>query len=210
MVDSKGGTAVHTGKLCCPSAGQYEGDQFSCQANLMKNERVWTEMAAAFEDGQDTMPLAERLVSALEAGQNAGGDLRGMQSAALLEVGPSITSGAWQGINVSLRVDDNPQPIAELKRLLALQRAYSAMSAAALLLANRNYEESTEAYAKAREMAPDLDEARFWHAVSLLHAGDEIQAKRLLRELSESNRDWVTVARNLQSIGRIPPGISLE
>ena len=84
MVDAKGDVAVHTGKNCIPDAGHQTGNQYSVQANLMASNKVWPAMAEAFEKARGD--LAERMLQALEAGQKAGGDIRGKQSAAIVVV----------------------------------------------------------------------------------------------------------------------------
>src|SRR5690242_18424117 len=84
MVDAKGTVAAYTGKNCIPDAGHHTGNQYSVEANLMANDKVWPAMAEAYEKAQGD--LAERMLQALEAGQKAGGDIRGKQSAAILIV----------------------------------------------------------------------------------------------------------------------------
>ncbi|MET0824773.1 MAG: DUF1028 domain-containing protein, partial [Solirubrobacterales bacterium] len=119
-VDAAGVVAAHTGEGCIAHAGQAQGDGFGAQANMMASPAVWPAMAAAFE--RATGQLAERLLEALEAGEEAGGDVRGRQSAALLVV--PAQGEPWETV-VDLRVEDSPEPLAELRRLLALDRAYA-------------------------------------------------------------------------------------
>ena len=116
MVDADGNVAVHTGDKCIPDAGDHAGAQYSVQANLMSNKTIWPAMARAYESARGD--LASRLLAALEAGQAAGGDSRGKQSAAMLIV--KKCGGVWLHNDVVLRlqVDDNPEPIAELRRLV--------------------------------------------------------------------------------------------
>lgn len=118
VMDAKGEVAVFTGSKATSWAGHKTGYYCSAQGNILAGERVVTEMVRAFEatPGQ----LSQRLVAALEAGQAAGGDTRGMQSAALLIVKKS--GGVWLNNDVVLRlqVDDNPEPIKELRRLVEI------------------------------------------------------------------------------------------
>ncbi len=88
MLDTQGRVATHTGERCIADAGHETGDGFSCQANMMANAKIWPAMAAAYRAAQGDLP--HRLLSALEAGQAAGGDIRGKQSAAILIVKPEI------------------------------------------------------------------------------------------------------------------------
>jgi uncharacterized Ntn-hydrolase superfamily protein len=117
-VRADGAVAVHTGDGCIPFAGHRTGAGFSAQANMMATERVWGAMADAFEASEGTLP--RRLVAALDAAEAAGGDARGRQSAALLVV-PS-DGDDWD--RVELRVEDDPEPLEELARLLGVHEAY--------------------------------------------------------------------------------------
>jgi uncharacterized Ntn-hydrolase superfamily protein len=120
VVDARGGAAAFTGKRTFRTAGHHVGEGYCCQGNILAGQGVLKAMAAAFEASEGA--LAERLVKALAAGQAAGGDRRGRQSAALLV---ARRHGGYLRANdryVDIRVDDHPTPIAELGRLLALHR----------------------------------------------------------------------------------------
>ena len=122
VVDAQGRAAAFTGKACYEWAGHLVGDGYACQGNILASQRVVEAMAEAFETTKG--PLADRLIEALRAGQAAGGDRRGQQSAALLVVKEKGGYGGFTDRLVDLRVDDHPQPIEELARLLRLQRLY--------------------------------------------------------------------------------------
>ena len=156
MLDRLGQVAVHTGARCIACAGHVLGESFSVQANMMLNDTVWPAMAQAFRAASG--PLAERLVTALEAAQSAGGDIRGQQSAALLVVSGTASEHPWEGILIDLRVEDHPQPVAEMKRLLAIHRAYDWMNQGDEFLADGEVEQALQAYRSAAELAPDMDE----------------------------------------------------
>src|SRR5262249_16344016 len=126
IVDAQGRVAAHTGAKCIEWAGHKSGAGYSCQANLMVGDVV-TAMSQAYESASGD--LAERLMAALDAAQAAGGDIRGRQSAALLVVKPQSSGRPWADRAVDLRVDDNPEPLRELRRLLVVQRAYEHMNA---------------------------------------------------------------------------------
>jgi uncharacterized Ntn-hydrolase superfamily protein len=116
IVDARGGTATYTGDACMEWAGGQRGMGYACQGNILTGPGVVEAMAASFESGEGT--LARRLSHALAAGDSAGGDRRGRQSAALLVV---RSGGGYAGVSdvaVDLRVDDHPDPMAELDRLL--------------------------------------------------------------------------------------------
>ncbi|MFX0107794.1 MAG: DUF1028 domain-containing protein [Candidatus Hodarchaeota archaeon] len=121
IVDAKGHAAAHTGSECMDWAGHVLGDGYACQGNILTGEDVVKSMSEAFEKTEGD--LLDKLFSALESGQAAGGDRRGMQSAAVLVV---REGGGYEGGNdryVDVRVDDHPRPIEELKRIFALYDA---------------------------------------------------------------------------------------
>jgi uncharacterized Ntn-hydrolase superfamily protein len=115
IVDAKGRVAAHTGKECMSWAGHVTGSGFSCQGNILASSKVVESMAKAY--GETSGGLIEKLLQALSAGQAAGGDRRGQQSAALLVV---REKGGYEGYSdryVDLRVDEHAAPIEELKRV---------------------------------------------------------------------------------------------
>ncbi|NMD42233.1 MAG: DUF1028 domain-containing protein [Firmicutes bacterium] len=122
MVDAQGNAASFTGKECFDWAGGVTGKNYACQGNILVNEETVTRMAEVFE--QSTGELASRLLEALDAAQEAGGDSRGKQSAALLVVKPEGGYGGYNDRYIDLRVDDHPDPIKELIRLHGLYMLY--------------------------------------------------------------------------------------
>src|SRR5690606_8128350 len=126
IVDSKGNSYAFTGSKCISEAGHFVGNGCSVQANMMLNNTVWSAMSEAFENTK--APLAERLVEALEAAQNEGGDIRGKQSACLLVVKGNATGNLWEDRLIDLRVEDHSDPVTEIKRLLNVYRAYEHMN----------------------------------------------------------------------------------
>ncbi len=208
MVDAIGRVAVHTGSECGPDAGHVLGKHFACQANLMRNKKVWQAMADSFDNsrsakarekgrGNKTSIFAERLVEALVAGQKSGGDIRGKQSAAILVVSSKLANNYWSGRIVDLRVEDHPEPIPELSRLLRLQRGYEWASRADEHLAKHDFESSLMAYRKASALAPEIEELKFWRAVSLVHLGRLNEARQILLKVLNKNKDWAQLARKL-------------
>ena len=197
MVDAQGRVATHTGSHCMADAGHESGESFSVQANMMASPEVWPAMAAAYR--QATEDFAGRLVSALEAGQTAGGDIRGQQSAAILIVSGTSTGRPWVDTLMDLRVEDHPAPIAELKRLVQIHRAYQLMNQGDEYLGKEETENALEAYAAAARLAPEMGEIPFWHAVTLADMGRLEEALPIFKELFSANPNW---ARLLQ---RLPP-----
>ena len=126
MIDASGRVAVHTGGECPDWAGHHVGDNFSVQGNLLAGEEVIAAMAEAYRKARESGEgeLAEWLVAALEAGQAAGGDRRGQQAAALLVVRDKAGLAGENDRYIDLRVDDHPEPIRELARLLGRHRHF--------------------------------------------------------------------------------------
>jgi uncharacterized Ntn-hydrolase superfamily protein len=126
IIDAQGRAAAFTGKECKEWAGHIVGTNFSVQGNILAGEAVVRAMAEAFETArqQPGTELADWLVAALDAAEKAGGDKRGRQSAALLVV---RERGGYGGLNdrfVDLRVEDHPEPVEELSRLLLLHKRF--------------------------------------------------------------------------------------
>jgi uncharacterized Ntn-hydrolase superfamily protein len=122
IVDSRGVVAAHTGEACHAWAGHKVGDGFSCQGNILTGPETLEAMAQAFSAG--TGELADRLAQALLAGDQAGGDRRGKQSAGVLVVRPQGGYGGDNDRYLDLRVDDHPQPVQDLQRLLAAHHVF--------------------------------------------------------------------------------------
>ena len=124
IVDVDGGAASHTGAACLDWAGGVTGDGYAIQGNILTGSEVVEAMEAAWLASPEDAPLARRLLEALAAGDAAGGDSRGRQSAALLVVEDEAGYGGLDDIAVDLRVDDHAHPIGELARLLELNDLY--------------------------------------------------------------------------------------
>jgi len=124
IVDVTGNAVSHTGKECLEWAGGRIGDGYAVQGNVLVGEEVVTAMEAALLAAEEDLPLADRLLAALRAGDEAGGDRRGRQSAALLVVRDGAGYGGRDDVAVDLRVDDHAQPVTELFRLRELHELY--------------------------------------------------------------------------------------
>ncbi|MEE2690273.1 MAG: DUF1028 domain-containing protein [Pseudomonadota bacterium] len=170
FVDAKGRVAAHTGSKAIVEACDLQGEGYSVQANLMAQPTVCSAMAAAFEDGEGD--LAERLMLALEAAQGEGGDIRGRQSAAMVVVSGEKQKHPWEGRIIDLRVEDNPEPLVELRRLIVLGRAYNLMNAGDAAVTAGDMNAANKAYSAASALAPDNHEMIFWRAVTLASAGE--------------------------------------
>jgi uncharacterized Ntn-hydrolase superfamily protein len=170
VVDAKGNSATYTGKECNAWAGGRTGKNYTAQGNILVGEQVVDAMCKAFENTRGA--LSDKLWAALDAGQAAGGDSRGQQSAALVVV---KKGGGYAGFNdryIDLRVDDNPEPIKELGRLLRIQHAMSKMNEASALYREKKYREAVDAAKKAVEYKPDYGDAYYDLACYYSMAGD--------------------------------------
>ncbi len=192
VVDAAGRAAVHTGADCIPYAGHATGDGFSCQANMMAAEGVPAAMAAAFEAAEGE--LAERLVGALRGAEAAGGDVRGRQSSALVVV--PAAGEAWERV-VDLRVEDHPDPVTELERLLALDGAYGLAGRADELLGEGRAQEAGELYRRAAALAPDSDELLFWAGLSQAGDGDLEGGVDTVRRAAAVHPGWLVLLDRL-------------
>jgi uncharacterized Ntn-hydrolase superfamily protein len=202
MVDAQGRVAAWTGPKCIAAAGHQTGDGFSVQANLMDKPTVWPAMVRAFESAKGD--LAERMLAALEAAEAEGGDIRGRQSAALVVVRARSTGEPWRDRLVDLRVDDHPQPLVELRRLLSLHRAYEEMNLGDEAVAVDQIPKAVEHYTRAAKLAPEIAELPFWQAVTLFSVGKEEEALKLFREVFAREERWVRLVPRLAAAGLLP------
>ncbi|HWQ05379.1 MAG TPA: DUF1028 domain-containing protein [Longilinea sp.] len=199
MVDCKGNVAVHTGDRCIKFAGHECGEGFSVQANMMANPTVWPAMAQAYRDSAGN--LAERLLRSLEAGQAAGGDIRGMQSAAILIVAPANTGRSWSNRLIDLRVEDHSTPLLELRRLICLHQAYDFMNMGDDFLSSGNIDSALESYRRAAELAPEILELPFWQAVTMVDLGRIDEAIEIFKPIFLTQPDMRALLQRLPAAG---------
>lgn len=205
MVDAAGRVAAHTGTRAIYAAGHRTGAQYSVQANLMDRPTVWDAMAEAYENaGGD---LAERLLAALEAAEGEGGDIRGRQSAAILIVSGTDTGRPWADRLFDLRVEDHPDPVAELRRLVRLQRAYLKLNEGDEAVAAGNVPRALELYREATSIVPDEatnGEAAFWVGITLADGGDVEGAIPWLARAYRQDERWARLVPRLVAARLLP------
>jgi uncharacterized Ntn-hydrolase superfamily protein len=199
MLDANGNVGVHTGNRCIAEAGHHSGDQYSVQANMMLKNTVWSAMAKAYEASSGD--LAERLLATLDAAQAEGGDIRGKQSAAILVVSAERSDHPWTGKLVDLRVEDHPEPLAELHRLVNLQNAYRSMNRGDELLSEGKTQEAFTAYDSAARLAPEIEELPFWQAVTLADTGKVEESLPIFKHVFSINPDWALLLQRLPKAG---------
>jgi uncharacterized Ntn-hydrolase superfamily protein len=202
MVDAKGNVATFTGRLDIPAAGGQEGKGYVVQANLMEKATVWPAMARAFEAAKGD--LAERMLAALDAAEAEGGDIRGRQSAAIVVVKATPSGRPWADRTFDLRVEDHPDPLKELRRLVGVARAYNRMSAGDECVALKDWACAEREYGAAQEMMPDNAEMAFWHAVALASNGRLEPARPLFRRAFAADPRWRELVRRLPAVEQLP------
>ncbi len=195
LIDADGNTAAHTGARCIAAAGHIYKPYYSVQANLMLKNTVWGAMERAFLNTD--APLAERLLAALEAAEAEGGDIRGRQSAALLVVSGEPTGNVWEDRLVDLRVEDHPEPVQEIKRLLKVHRAYEHMNAGDVAIEHGDEETALWEYGEAMKMFPENLEMKYWTAVSLVNMGRMAEALPMFQSIFAKNSNWKTLTPRL-------------
>jgi uncharacterized Ntn-hydrolase superfamily protein len=214
MVDASGRVGVHTGAACVGAAGHRLGGEVSAQANMMVRDTVWDAMVDAYAYASADGDLAARILAALDAAQAEGGDARGQQSAAILVVDGERSDTPWSHVLFDLRVDDSPQPLVELRRLVGYARAFRLVTGVfeGGLLFAPTIDESMKAALE--EALADLDAAQavvgdnreptFWQGVLLAKAGRVDEARDRIRRARATNDQWPAFLRRLPASGLLP------
>lgn len=197
FVDAEGRVAVHTGRRCIRYAGHHIGDGWAVLGNLLSTEKVIPSMAEVFEEAVGTLP--ERMVAALEADEEQGGDLRGVQSAAIRVApgGPEFEEGVEAGVDI--RVADHPDPVGELRRLVAVDRSYRELRRAQTELAAGNNSLALHHLGLAERLRHGV-EVDFWRAVALARLGKLDDAGRLMRVVLEEAPRFGEVLERLAEV----------
>jgi uncharacterized Ntn-hydrolase superfamily protein len=202
MIDAAGRVAVHTGHGCIPEAGHRVGAQMSAQANMMRRDTVPGAMVDAYArtDGD----LATKLLAALDAAEAEGGDIRGRQSAALLVVGGKRGDRPWAERRFDLRVEDHPQPLRELRRLVGLRRAYDLADEAERRITGGDLEGAAAGFERALAEAPDNLEIGFWLGLALAGSGRVDEGRAHLQRAIADDPGWEELLRRLPAVGMVP------
>jgi len=198
IIDVHGNVEAHTGKRCIDEAGHIIGENFSVQANMMLKKTVPKAMANAFRNSQG--PLAERMMAAMEAAQAEGGDIRGKQSAAIIVVKGKSSGKVWEDRIIDLRVEDHPEAVQEIKRVLKVYRAYEYMNAGDLALEHNDVEGALKAYGSAEAMFPDNLEMKYWHAISLANIGRIQESLPMFQEIFRKDNNWRLLTERLPKV----------
>jgi len=208
IIDPRGRAAAHTGKGCLPEAGYLAGRGFSVQANFVNAKRVWRSMAAAFRGAKGT--LAERMVSALEAGEQTSKRSRrggAARSAAVMVVAALPTNTPWEGRLLDMRIESSDAPLKELKGLLKVEEAYGHAASGEELLSRGDLERGEKEFSKAMSLAPRSAELKLWFALGMLRQGGFKTGEPALRSAIGRGQDVKALLREMVARGIIesPP-----
>jgi uncharacterized Ntn-hydrolase superfamily protein len=199
VLDIKGRVATHTGKNCIDYAGHLNGENFSVQANMMLNDKVWPAMSSAWKSNSK-LPIAERMIEVLKAGQSAGGDIRGEQSAVLLVFAPTASDKPWDDKLIDLRVDDNNEPIKEIERLLKVHRAFDHMNKGDYYSEINDMVKAMEEYNAAMKMFPQNLEMKYWTAITLANNKKVKEASAMLQAIYKKDPNWRELTKRLPRV----------
>jgi uncharacterized Ntn-hydrolase superfamily protein len=197
FVDRGGRTAAHTGTACIPHCGDLQGTGFSVQGNMLRSDAVWPSMAEAFTSA--TGPLAERLLAALDAAEAAGGDFRGRQAAGLVVVTGDEAPPHERVFD--LRVDDHPDPLAELRRLQRLAAGYRRRNR---IEPGADPREEVEA---ARAAGLPEDDVTAAEVIAHAKNGDLERAAALVAEIVAEEPLWLPAFERYEALGLLPAGV---
>jgi uncharacterized Ntn-hydrolase superfamily protein len=184
--------AALTGVDCVPEAGHHAGADCVAQGNMMHDARVPEAMVAAFE--APSVDLAGRLLAALDAAQDLGGDFRGMQSAGLVVRPADPSTPPWDASVVDVRIDDHAQPLRELRRIVELATAYRSMHMPLVALAAGDREGALHAAQRLFEAAPTDPNVRMRLGLAMIAAG-EAEGRRIMAGLAARDEKWMVYAR---------------
>jgi len=199
VIDSHGNTQAFTGKKCLDWAGGKVGKNYAAQGNILAREDVVKNMGRRFESTKGD--LAERLVAALEGGEEAGGDARGRQSAALLVVRKGSGPAGYGDRYIELRVEDHQNPIAELKRLVSLHRVYTLIGQGEVELEKRDFKTALATLKKVVSLNPRIDDAHLDLGIVYVKLGKKKEAVNAFREAFRLNPKMKAVIKQFPKAG---------
>jgi len=204
VVAADGTAAATTGEMCVDHAGHLVGDGFAVQANMMASPEVWPAMAAAYE--ASAAPFPRRLLAALKAAEAAGGDARGVMSAALVVV-DGERAEPWAGRTLDLRVDRSADPLGELGSLLVAADAYAAFDRAVDAMVGGDAGAALAEIDHSLAALPGEENFVSFRTGALAAVGDVDEAKAELRALVARRPGWATIVRGLAAKGllALPP-----
>jgi uncharacterized Ntn-hydrolase superfamily protein len=206
ILEGSGGIALYTGDGCVASAGHAVGNDCAALANMVVGPQVWEAMVGSFESSPG--PLAHRLLRSLHAAEDAGGDVRGRRSAAVMVVRKRTTGRPWHDRVIDLRVDDDPDPVSELDRLVAKRLRYQQVVAAFQLALDGDPLSADQQLEDMRPQDPRTEPDQvLWRAVVAALAGREDAARQLLTDLAATAPQFIEAARRFGPAGLLPQDV---
>jgi len=199
IVDSKGNASAFTGSRCLEWAGSRVGKNYAAQGNILAGEDVMKGMVEKFESTKGE--LADKLVAALEGGQEGGGDARGRQSAALLVVRKNVGRAGYGDRYIDLRVEDHPEPIVELRRLLVMHRVYRLIDDGEEKMATGDLDSGLSLIREAVSLGPTIDDAHVDLGIIYLKLGRKDEALKSFRQALKLNPRMKTMIKQLPGAG---------
>jgi uncharacterized Ntn-hydrolase superfamily protein len=201
-----GDLAAYTGDQCVESAGHLIGDTCVALANMAASPLVWESMVERFENSGG--PLAQRLLNALQAAEEAGGDFRGRRSAAIMVIRATTTGRPWHDAMVDLRVDDSTDPVAALADLLVTRARYQDVVRAFQQAIDGDPVTADRELDLLRPMDPVTEpDQLLWRAVVAALAGREDAAREMLTELASCAPQFLEAARRFGKAGLMPADV---
>jgi uncharacterized Ntn-hydrolase superfamily protein len=201
-----GDLAAYTGTSCVDAAGHLIGETCVALANMAASPAVWESMVERYESSGG--PLAQRLLNALQAAEEAGGDFRGRRSAAIMVIRPSTTGRPWQDMTVNLRVDDSPDPLTALADLIVTRARYQDVVRAFQQAIDGDPVTADRELELLRPMdAVTEPDQLMWRAVVAALAGREDAAREMLAELAAAAPQFVEAARRFGKAGLMPADV---
>ncbi|UXA17838.1 DUF1028 domain-containing protein [Mycobacterium sp. SMC-4] len=198
-----GEVAVYTGDGCVAEAGHVVGEECAALANMVVSPDVWEAMRKSFESRPE--PLTQRLLRALHAAEDAGGDFRGRRSAAVTVVRANTTGRPWHDRVMDLRVDDSTDPVTELDRLTTKWERYQRVVGAFQLALNGDPHTADRQLEELRPQDPVLEpDQALWRAVVAALAGREDAAREIVEQLGATAPQFVEAARRFAPAGLLP------
>jgi uncharacterized Ntn-hydrolase superfamily protein len=205
MLDGYGNIDVYTGSACVPEAGHRTGECCAALANMMVSEDVWDAMVEAYEASEGR--LADRLMRALHAAEDAGGDVRGTRSAAILVVRAERSGRPWRDHVVDLRVDDATEPLSALDDMVAHSDRYHRMVEAFEFSLEGRIDDALEELGSVEPQPEEDPDLALWRAVVLGKAGRIDDAKELVDRLHDEAPSFVETARRFRSVELVDPDL---
>ena len=195
FLDVSGNAFAYTGEKCMGYASHITGKNFSVQANMMLNDKVVPAMAKAFEENKD-LPLAQRVMKVLFAAEEAGGDIRGKQSAALIVVNAEKVE-AWKDKKIDLRVDDDENPLIKLQQLLDLHTAYEYLNRGDEAIGVGDMKLALQEYGAAEKMFPENLEMKYWKAIAMANNGLVKETLPIFKMIFSKDPNWKELTKRL-------------